>query len=146
VKTDLLCIIDERRQHVFRFAPGFLIFEQLVVHGPELLLALQPGGFRGLRRYQSELVRRHERILAKDYPQLIAEFAFHFFQLWIVVATGGTLKIGKLFDRDRRVRVAANVWRLRARRLRAWRRRRPVQWSRLPRWSREHPDRRYCGD
>src|SRR5204862_48965 len=81
-----------------------------VVHLPKT--ALQSGGFRSERSFSSVLVVREGKI-AKDNAQTPAILFHQFVDENGDIAAGRALEIAKLFKRNRRLRVAANVHRIR---------------------------------
>src|SRR5258708_26288589 len=110
VEPNLLRIIDEDWHDVFGFTPGCLVLVELIVHLPEL--ALQTRSFSGLRGNQGMFVWRNQWPLTKDNPQAIAKFAFDLLEFRIIRAARAALKVGKLLPGRRRVRIAADVWRV----------------------------------
>src|SRR5467141_1963430 len=83
------------------------------MHLPEM--ALQAGGFGGLGCHQGVLVGWYQRAFAKDDAQVLSELGFHLLEFRVVRAARWTLKVGKLFQRNRSLGIAAYVRRFRAR-------------------------------
>ena len=76
------------------------------MHFPEF--TLQPGGFRDAGRGEGVVVHLQRKIAKNDsnFPGILT---FQFRQPTRDGFAGRTLKIAEFFDRDRRLRIAANV-------------------------------------
>src|SRR5512132_4127218 len=113
IESNTFCVPFKNRSYVKSLVPLFLMFVDHVMHFPEP--ALQAGCFRGPCGCQRMHVIRYQWKLAEDYAHLCrAVFGFYSFQDWMKHATGWTLEVAKLLQRNRRLRISECVCRFSA--------------------------------
>src|SRR5205823_11904249 len=89
-------------------APDFLLPVQCIVHFPKF--ALESGSFGCLRGFASVLVSR-ERIITENEPHLRMIFRQQFVNKFGELSAWWALEVPELFERNRSVRITANVGR-----------------------------------